>query len=307
MTERRVTSETLGAWVFKCNPEVYDLPAEIADGETFVDNWSVFDNYRSEMIKAGERAVLWMSGSRDGSAPRGIWGIGWTAGRRFDVNGLSGGYWIDDSDAAAVRWMAPLSVHLLEEPDRLRVDDIEAVSALRDLEVLTQPQGSNPSWLSHGQLAAIQRLLPAWPDPEDVPTTTVTIGKHGAGYGSPEQNAEVESAAMSAVENYYETRLQAKVEDVSKQNLGWDITATLPDGEVWHVEVKGVSGSRPIVLLTANEMRAAQSDSSWELATVTSALSDSPMVTVYSSEQTLRQASPHTVRVDFRSEKGWTA
>lgn len=306
MNPRQVNPEALGAWVFKCNPDVYDLPAEIVDGTSFVDNWSVADNYRSRLIAGGQKAILWMSGPRDGYAPRGIWGIGWTAGPRFKVRGIGGSYWVDDTRGALVEWMAPTAIHLLSEAHRLRADDVEAAPELADLEVFTAAQQSNPSWVSKGQLAALERLLPAWPGPDDVPTTIITLGPAGAGYGSAEDNAEVELAAMTAVMRYYEAEWGATVDDVHKQNLGWDLTVSTPTDEEWHVEVKGLTGTLPIVLLTANECRVAEVDTSWELAVVTCALGANPIVTIYDSEQVLRHATPHTVRADLRSEQGWS-
>ncbi|MCX2966277.1 DUF3883 domain-containing protein [Gordonia aquimaris] len=306
MINRAVTEDNLGAWVFKCNPDVYDLPAEIADGESFVEGWSVTDNYRSQMITAGQKAILWMSGDRNGYAPRGIWGIGWTTGDSYEVDGLSGGYWQDDDHAARVRHMVPTAIRILDEPDRLRADDVAVVPDLADLEVFTVPQGSNPSWISRAQLAALEPLLPPWPAPNDVPLTTVTLGPHGAAFGSPENNTLVEQAAMDAVTKYYETHWQAEVDDVHTYNMGWDLTVTTPAGEEWHVEVKGVSGSLPIVLLTANECRVAEHEDAWELAVVTHALSDEPEVTVYDADQVLRNSQPQTVRADLRGEDGWS-
>lgn len=306
MNDRTITDDNLGAWVFKCNPDVYNLPAEIADGETFVDGWSVSDNYRSAMISGGQKAILWMSGAQDGKAPRGIWGIGWTTNTRYAVNGLGGSYWQDEDHAARVQFMAPTAIHCLDERDRLRADDISMVPELADLEVFRVPQGSNPSWISKSQLAALEGLLPEWPAPNAVPTTTVTVGPHGAAYGSAERNARVEQAAMEAVMRYYESKWDAAVDDVSSRNLGWDLTVTTPAGDEWHVEVKGVSGSLPIVLLTPNECRTAQGDDAWELAVVTQALGDHPVVTVYDADQVLRNAEPQTVRADLRGEDGWS-
>ena len=303
-SERPINEKTLGAWVFKCNPKVYDLPAEVADGETFVDNWSVVENYRSDMIRAGQKAILWMSGSKSGSAPRGVWGIGWTTGTVFDVSSVGGGYWVDREQAAAVEWMVPTAIHILDQADRLESDELRSVPALLDLEVFTSPQQSNPSWVSKDQLAALETLLPSWPAPDAVPTTPISVGGKGAGFGDAETNRRVEMAAMAAVTAYLESEWDARVEDVSPQNLGWDLTATLAEGDEWHIEVKGVSGTRPVVLLTANECRAASVDDSWELAVVTEALSDKPVVLVYEAHQMLSNTQPFVLRADLSGEEG---
>ena len=46
-----VTEESLGAWVMKCNPEVWDLLGFVADGNKVIDDWTVVQNYRSDMIR----------------------------------------------------------------------------------------------------------------------------------------------------------------------------------------------------------------------------------------------------------------
>lgn len=304
--DRPVTDETLGAWVFKCNPKVYDLPAQIADGERFIDSWSVAgNNYRSVMIGSGHKAILWMSGPETGSAPRGIWGIGWTTGTMFDASTLGSGYWVDQEQAAAVESMVPTAIQILDQADRLEAHELRAVPALQDLEVFTSPQQSNPSWVSKDQLAALEKLLPSWPKPDAVPTTPISVGGKGAGFGDAETNRRVEMAAMTAVATYLETQWDAQVDDVSAQNLGWDLTATLPRGEQWHIEVKGVRGTRPVVLLTVNECRAASVDDSWELAVVTEALSDNPVVRIYEADQMLNNSQPFVLRADLSGEEGW--
>lgn len=301
-----VSADTLGAWVFKCNPNVYDLPGEVADGQGYVDNWSVVSNYRSAMIQAGQRAILWMSGATTGNAPRGVWGIGWTVGPRYE-GVAGGGYWLDQKHAEAVKFLVPTSIRVLADTDRVRADEISRSSGLQDLEVFTAPFGSNPSWISKEQLAKLEKLLPTWPAPDDIPDLPISIGGRGAGFGDVETNKLVEAAAVKAVSEYLRNDWNASVEDVSAENLGWDLTATMRDGSEWHVEVKGVSGVRPVVLLTSNEWRTAQRDPSWELAVVTNALSDKPIVTVYDADQSLKCAQPFVMRVDLGEEQGWGA
>lgn len=65
-----ITAENLGAWVFKCNPNSWDLPAWIADGNDWVDNWSVVANYRSDMPAPRDRAILWVSGRQQAHGAR---------------------------------------------------------------------------------------------------------------------------------------------------------------------------------------------------------------------------------------------
>jgi hypothetical protein len=67
-------------------------------------------------------------------------------------------------------------------------------------------------------------------------------------------------------------------------------------GEELHIEVKGVSGSKPTVLLTRNEYATAEADSLWRLAVVTQALT-SPTLTEFTTAQVLGRSSPHVYRV----------
>jgi hypothetical protein len=68
--------------------------------------------------------------------------------------------------------------------------------------------------------------------------------------------------------------------------------------EQLHVEVKGVSGSKPTVLLTRNEHAAAAADPLWRLAVVTQALT-LPTLTEYPGAQVLDSSSPHVFRVQL--------
>jgi hypothetical protein len=155
----RITRGNLGAWLLRCNPgNEPDLPRLIARGGHRIERWCVAGNYRSRMMAAGDPIVFWVSG--DGRRlVRGIWGIG----RVLGVDGLP----------------QPADHHTAPNPGSIGLDrrprvsvDIpllpEGVSdaALRDwgindLEVQVQPQGSNPSWISTGQLARLIAVVPS--------------------------------------------------------------------------------------------------------------------------------------------------
>lgn len=142
---RAIDDSNLGAWMIKCNPAVSDLPAA-ADGRVaLVDSWCVRPGYRAEMMAAGQRVVLWVSGDGRRLA-RGIWGLGWVRGPVREVGPSS--------------LAVPVWVPLLDEP--LTVAELRSAGVL-DLEVQRVPQGANPSWVSREQLAVLDRLLPAWP------------------------------------------------------------------------------------------------------------------------------------------------
>lgn len=72
-------SDVLGAWVLKCNPQMWDIVAFMADGNRVIDGWSVQDNVRAKNMVSGEPVVLWVSGSSS-TIEAGAWGVGQVAG-----------------------------------------------------------------------------------------------------------------------------------------------------------------------------------------------------------------------------------
>lgn len=292
-----ITEENLGAWLLKCDPtSKFDLPAAMADGVDTITDWSVVPGYRSELMAPGDKVVFWVSGNGR-IMTRGIWGIGHVTDyvqdsvpddfQMGDIN-----YWKDEEARLAVELSIPVDVPLFD--DALSAFDLEGAGIV-DLEVHRQAQGSNPSWVSKEQLAALEALLPAWPG-ETEKEEEITVSKSGAAFGSAAQNAVVEAAAMAAVIEFYDGW---RCKDVTKDKVGWDISFThRVTRELAMVEVKGVSGSRPIVLLTANELKAARAHPEWTLAVVTRALSD-PKVVEYSGAQALDSAKPYVFKADL--------
>lgn len=230
---------------------------------------------------------------------RGIWGLGYVTGYVRDevpqaLKPDEFDYWLDEAARLGVTREVEINIPLLEQP----ITDVELRSAgIDDLEVQVQYQGSNPSWVSKDQLHRLESLLPQWPDEDEQPDREITVSTRAVGFGTPVQRAIVEAAAMEAVTDFYESS-QWKVKDVSTDNVGWDLTCRSPGGEVAKVEVKGVSGNRPIVLLTANEMRAAEEDADWVLAVVTRALSK-PAVTEFTAAEALEAAAPYVYKADL--------
>ncbi|WP_214514793.1 protein NO VEIN domain-containing protein [Rhodococcus sp. WY5] len=290
-----VTEDNLGAWVFKCNPKVWDLRQYMKDGNDSIDDWSVVDNYRSEMIRNGQRAILWASGPEVGQTPRGIWGIGWTTGQRYPSVDETQGYWTDEDKRHSVQWFAPTDITLMKEP--LTAAEIRDYSGLEDLEVFRSPQGANPSWISKDQLARLHDLLEGWPEHEAGSGEPITVGAGGAGFGDPQTNKMIEDAAVDTATDHY-TNLGYEVEDVGARSLGWDLTCIHASGDIRRVEVKGVSGPTPSILLTSNEIRSAREDENWELAVVTRALTK-PTLAAYTASEVLEHAEGFVYRVDL--------
>ncbi len=151
-----------------------------------------------------------------------------------------------------------------------------------------------------GQNAPIH-LAPAGevlsPDKVDDATREIFIGPGGAGFGDAAKNRVVELAAMRKVVEHFKCWEHS---DVSLQKVGWDITFTR-GGEERHVEVKGVSGRRPTVLLTRNEVDKAASDPLWSLVVVTQALV-APVVHEFDRDAVVVAASPYVYRAELDQE-----
>ncbi|KQY06712.1 hypothetical protein ASD37_11085 [Mycobacterium sp. Root135] len=142
MPERAVTLETLGAWVIKCNPHRTDVGPMRAAGET-KPSWCVADNYRSQLIRPGQRVLFWVSAH----PRRGFWGAGRVTG---DVTMEDG------------QLHLPVHIPLFTEP--LTAAELQTAAGLHSLEVFRSPQQSNPSWVSLAEFALIGRLLAARPE-----------------------------------------------------------------------------------------------------------------------------------------------
>ncbi|WP_206492553.1 hypothetical protein [Rhodococcus sp. KRD162] len=107
---------------------------------------------------------------------------------------------------------------------------MKQIKALEDLEVLRQPFASNPSWVNQSQLAAIEDLLPPWPELGKPAGKAITVGERGAGFGDPVTNKLIQNAAVDAVTSYYRDQFHCEVTDVGYQKLGWDLSCVAPDG-----------------------------------------------------------------------------
>lgn len=167
-----VTRDALGAWLVRCNPLTWDLAAYVAAGHHSIGTWSVRDNYRSAMMRRGDRIVFWVSGS-DRTYARGIWGIGLVTGHPEGVVNAPDdvGFWMSESARLGVTDKVFVDIALMEVPltDReLRAHGVD------DLEVQRQPFGSNPSWINQRQMARIDDLVDnGSSSPGDVPARRV--------------------------------------------------------------------------------------------------------------------------------------
>lgn len=298
-----VTRKNLGAWVLKCNPEVWDLATFVELGGDTILDWSVAQNYRSDLMRKGDPVVFWVVGPRNGLITyRGLWGVGRLTGTpQWDPSGPldpANSLWLDKEKEGEHEYGVLTQIPLLHHP--IPADVIAAEPVLKDCEIFRVQQIANPSFLTKEEHKALQRIVKTYVPESD--EETVTISSDSAGFGDPQQNAHVEEVAMAAVTTHLE-KAGFEVRDVSMRKVGWDLTAFRPNGSGLRlVEVKGVSGSQPKVLLTANEVVTATFEDEWELAVVTDALTD-PKVAFYSRKAALKSVIPMVWRADLTKAK----
>jgi hypothetical protein len=107
----------------------------------------------------------------------------------------------------------------------------------------------------------------------------------GGGFGSYEQNLEVERGAVDAVRGYY-TKRGWRVRSVERRHIGYDLHCTRHGERDHHVEVKGTQGGEMRFMVTAGEVDRAKTDSQFYLALVTNAL-QGPQINIWCAREFL--------------------
>ncbi len=102
--------------------------------------WCVADNYRTRLMRPGQRVLLWVTTRPD----RGIWGVGRITGDVVITDG---------------RHRVPVDIPLLPEP--LTAAQLRTVPDLASMEVFRVPVQSNPSWATVAEMEVIDALLRA--------------------------------------------------------------------------------------------------------------------------------------------------
>lgn len=123
----------------------------------------------------------------------------------------------------------------------------------------------------------------------------------GTGFGNPETNRRVERAAVSFVTDWYEAN-GWHVKSVEADKCGYDLLCKKGRIEE-HVEVKGVQSSQPSFIITAGEVRQAQTNPSFIICVVTSALSDSRQMIKFVGKDFIRkfEMKPLAYRATLRT------
>ncbi|WNV77516.1 hypothetical protein [Geodermatophilus sp. DSM 44513] len=135
----RLGPEDVACWVLKSTrpPELID-PDWPAGGTRELTR-CVRRSYRLDLVRPGQPCLLWVSGRAD----PGVHALGEVTGE------------VGERDDGPV-----LGVRLTRLPSPVARADLLADPAVHDAEVLRSPIGSNPSWLSVPQYAAVLAHLP---------------------------------------------------------------------------------------------------------------------------------------------------
>jgi hypothetical protein len=146
---RRSDGAPFGAWLFKCSPGLRDFDRFLAEPAQ-QSEWCVTRTYRSDLMEAHQPALLWVSGNDRGHPVPGIWGVGELAGPTTAKQAQR-----PAADRGPLR--VDLTFRLLADPLPRTV--LRQVPLLEQLEVLRIPAGSNPSWVTPTELAAVVALI----------------------------------------------------------------------------------------------------------------------------------------------------
>jgi hypothetical protein len=134
---RRLTAGDVACWVLKTSRPPEEIAPGWRPGAEQELTRCVRPSYRLDLMAAGQPCLLWLSGRRQ----PGVHALGMLSGP-------------PDVDA-----VVPVRLTLLAEP--VGRAELLADPEARAAEVLRMPAGSNPSWLSHAQFAAVLARVPA--------------------------------------------------------------------------------------------------------------------------------------------------
>jgi hypothetical protein len=134
----RLTAADVACWVFKSAVPTKQLDPGWRPGTARTMTRCVRASYRLDLMAAGQPCLLWVSGRID----PGVHALGT----------LTGGARDDDGGP-----VVPVRLTLLPHP--LPRAALLADPVARDAEVLRMPAGSNPSWLSAAQYAAVRERI----------------------------------------------------------------------------------------------------------------------------------------------------
>ena len=135
----RLTERDVACWVLKSGRSPQEVAPGWRPGGPRRLERCVRRSYRLGLMRPGQRCLLWVSGRRE----PGVHALGTLTG---------------PPDPAEPGPMVELELDLLAEP--VPRADLLGDPAFAAAEVIRMPAGSNPSWLSADQLAAVLARLP---------------------------------------------------------------------------------------------------------------------------------------------------
>ncbi len=145
---RAITDDILGAWLFKASPGGLPLAEVLRSGFSTVTTRCIRPSYRTDLVRAGQPVLLWVSG-RDPVHPAGVYACGSTTGpTAYDVS----------------EPFVPVRLRAVEPAvprTELLADPVLALA-----EVIRMPAGSNPSYLDVQQYAALCAAFPQVGSPQ---------------------------------------------------------------------------------------------------------------------------------------------
>lgn len=146
----------VGGWLFKANPDVWDVLTFLRSG-TEVDSWRMARSYRVDLLRPGQPAVLWVTGAADARHTAGVWAIGEIAGEVYeDVGDPADPLWRDRSAQRQVRPHVELAMTVLPTPvPRSEVRDDPRFAGA---EIIRRPRMGSPVALRPGELDVIREL-----------------------------------------------------------------------------------------------------------------------------------------------------
>ena len=135
---RALTADSLGAWLVKARGSDPVTRAHTRTGFAEVETRCVRPTYRTELVRPGQRVLLWVSGN-EADLPAGIHAQGRTTGVV--------------RDGVIPVQLAPVSSPLLRS-------EFVGHPGLAAMEVLRMPAGSNPSYVTPEQLRVLTEMCP---------------------------------------------------------------------------------------------------------------------------------------------------
>ena len=133
MPDRALSTDSLGAWLVKASGAAPSTREHVRAGFAGVETWCARPTYRTDLVATGQPVLLWVSGSEPG-LPAGIHAHGRTTGPAHDG-------------------VIPMVLVPLDQP--ILRSELVGHPDLAALEVLRMPAGSNPSYVTPGQLGVL--------------------------------------------------------------------------------------------------------------------------------------------------------